>query len=195
MKFATVLMAALAIYTGASGAQTRKCTGPDGRITYSDVVCSTAGTSQTVNTHANTIDQSSARREIDAQRAANMPDSKISSTKVGAPQDCTFAYYALGDDKGKRLADAAKAECLANNQAKLKGEPNSLEAYGFWRDHRALKVAQRNGAIASAQARESAAQARDAATDAQTARNTKPMPTNPKLTCKPSPSGRTIECE
>lgn len=188
MKFATLLIAFLAIYTGACSAQTRKCIGTDGRVTYSDVICSTAGTSQTINTNANTIDQSSARREIDAQPAANMPDSKVSFTKVGAPQDCTFAYYALGDDKGKRLADAAKAECLANNQAKLKGEPNSLEAYGFWRDHRALKVAQRNGTIASAQAKEAAADARNAI-------NTRPMSANPKLTCKPSVSGRTLECE
>lgn len=45
MKTAIILIAACALYTGASKAQLRKCTGPDGRVTYSDVMCSTASKS------------------------------------------------------------------------------------------------------------------------------------------------------
>ena len=168
--------------------QARKCTGPDGRVTYSDVVCSTAGTSQTVNTNANTVDRSPIPREIDALRAAITPENSGGSVRSGAPQDCKFAYYTLGDDKGKRLSDAAKAECLANNQAKLNGGPTSLEAYGFWRDHRATKVTERQAAIGRAQASAQATQA------AQAQINSINTP-RPRLTCKPSSSGRTLECE
>ena len=188
-QFATFLIATL-IFDGAAYAQARKCTAPDGRVTYSDVVCDNKAVGETrVNTNANTIDHSGMRAHVQSQLAAReaikVDESLRMQRQAIKPQDCKFSYYALGDDKGKRLSDAAKAECQANNQAKLDGGPTSLEAYGFWRDHQAIKVTERQAAITRSEASARAAQAQI---------NSIASPP-PKLTCKPSIDRRSLECQ
>lgn len=69
MNYAILLVAMLSICTGALG-QTRKCVGPDGKVTYSDVLC--AGQSpqgKEIDTSANTIDHSGMRGEVAKQKA------------------------------------------------------------------------------------------------------------------------------
>lgn len=161
-------------------------------MTYSDVVCDNKAVGETrVNTNANTIDHSGMRANVQSQLAAREAakaeqDLKLQRQAI-VPQECKFPYYALGDDKGKRLSDAAKAECHANNRAKLEGGPTTLEAYGFWRDHRAVKVTERQASIGQAQAQENAR-----AVQAQIGSiNTSPR----AMTCKPSYDSRSLECK
>jgi adenine-specific DNA methylase len=139
MKTALFFMAVM-VFSGATYGQARKCTGPDGKVTYSDVLCSTAGTQTTINTSNNTIDSSGARR--DAQKYRDDKDEadaiqRLEALRQSNPVECRFAYQAHGDAKGKKLAGAAKEECLREKN----GMSNSKEAYNRWSDHRqATKV-------------------------------------------------------
>ncbi len=115
-------------------AQLRKCTAPDGKVTYSDFVCdSSSATGSIKNPNGNTLDSSGFRQEVQRSQA-NGP----------TPVACKFSYYAIGDEKGKALAANAKEECLRNIDSKRDGTAPSLEHYNFWRDHRQLMVTIRN---------------------------------------------------
>ncbi|MDP3843076.1 MAG: hypothetical protein Q8Q81_10870 [Oxalobacteraceae bacterium] len=63
-----------------------------------------------------------------------------------APLECKFRSYKFGDDKGKLLADNAKAECMRNIERKKdgRGQEASLEAYNFWKDHSQMTAAKRS---------------------------------------------------
>lgn len=186
----TLLVATLVILLSANAyGQARKCTGPDGRVTYSDVVCDNKAVGETrVNTNANTIDHSGMRAHVQNQLAAREAIKADESLRMQRqaikPQECKFSHYAYGDDKGKQLAINAVAECKRNNQARLNGDPVSNEHYNLWMDHRSIKVVERNGAIA-------AAGAAQAATNAAIQNS---FNTSPKLTCRPGVSSKTLEC-
>lgn len=126
---------------GSLHAQVRKCTGLDGKVTYSDFVCSGNTTKETsVKTDANTIDASGFRQDGQGHKTSEAADQAM---RQGAAK-CRFSYYAIGDTKGKDLAAAAKQECLSNIEMKASGQPISLEAYNFWKDHHQIKSTQRS---------------------------------------------------
>ena len=153
MKFALLIVATLLFCTNAQ-AQLRKCVGVDGRVTYSDVMCSTDSTSGTIkNPNGNTLDASGFRQHVQKSNAEKEAEEQrlAAAARQSPPQECKFAYFSIGDEKGKRLSANAKAECLQNNEAKLQGQPTSLEHYTFWNDHHNRKSNSRQAAIAQAQ--------------------------------------------
>ena len=150
---ATTLLLAIGL-SGLAHAQVRKCTGPDGKVTYSDFVCANTARETSVNTNNNTLDASGMREDAQKMRTA---DAIATAQQQGAGQ-CRFSYFQLGDAKGKALAAAATEECLGNLSAKVTGQPISLDAYAMWKDHSSQKssdrqnVANRASAAANAQA-------------------------------------------
>jgi len=70
MQRALLFAASLLLCTHA-GAQTRKCTAPDGKVTYSDVACPDSTKSERpVETNGNTLDSSDLREKIQKDRTA-----------------------------------------------------------------------------------------------------------------------------
>ena len=170
MKFILVIVATLLLCTNAQ-AQLRKCTAPDGKVTYSDTVCSiNAVTGSIKNADGNSMDSSGYRQQVEksqAEKEASVSRAKTVA-RLGPPQECKFSYFSVGDEKGKRLADNAKAECLRNNEARLNGESTSLEHYTFWNDHRTAKSINRQGAITRANSDVNAWATRNAINNAAT---------------------------
>lgn len=142
----TIIIAALLLAAVSAQAQVRKCTGPDGKVTYSDALCSKDTANESgVNTGANTIDSSGFRQEAQNSRADKLrADAKASGTKK-----CTFSYYSMADSKGKELAEAATKECYSNMAAKETGVQTSLDAYNMWKDHHATVANKRNAQMAA----------------------------------------------
>ena len=193
MKFILVVVATFLIGANAQ-AQLRKCTGPDGKVTYSDVLCSnTSSTSSIRNPDGNTLDTSGFRKQV--QKMQTVQDEADANERLSAarqkntPQECKFAYFSLGDEKGKKLAANAKEECLRNNEAKKVGEATSLEHYNFWNDHRNQKSADRQAAVTRANADANAQATRNAIDRATTTIE------NRRYTCKPSYSGKELDCK
>lgn len=114
-------------------AQLRKCVGSDGKITYSDVLCATGTKSESgVHISENTLDAS-------GDRAAATNYKEKAAVENAVLQDggqCKFSYYTLSDENGKRLAEAAKRECLENIAARALGKPTSNEAYRRYTDNK-----------------------------------------------------------
>lgn len=187
MKFILVIVATLLLGSSAQ-AQVRKCTGPDGKVTYSDFLCGGRTASESsVKTDANTIDSSGLREESQKNKSAQAVEQAI---QQGASK-CKFSYYAVGDSKGKELAAAAKQECLNNITAKATGQPTSLEAYNFWKDHSTQKSSDRQNAINRASAATNAqatANSTSAAIDAAARQNR-------SFKCKPSLFERALDCK
>lgn len=124
-------------------AQLRKCVAPNGKVTYSDVVCDSGSTAATVrNADGNTVDTSGMRQqaEISQQRV----DRTIAMQNP--PSECRFRSYKFNDEKGKALADSAQRECIENLLATKQGKPTSKEAYTLWKDHHELTTATREAA-------------------------------------------------
>ena len=121
--------------------QVRKCTGLDGKITYSDFACvSSASTETRIKNNVNSIDASGYRHEVQRGKTARAVDEAM---QQGASK-CEFESYKNGDPKGQELAAAAEQECLNNLAAKVRGQTTSLEAYWFWKDHHQIKSTQRS---------------------------------------------------
>ena len=107
---------------------------------------------------------------------------RLAAARKYTPQECKFAFFSLGDEKGKKLATNAKEECLRNNEAKKVGEAASLEHYNFWKDHRSQKSTDRQAAVTRANADMNAHATREAIQ-------------NRRYTCKPSYSGSDLNCK
>lgn len=189
MKLVLVVATTLLLCTNAQ-AQLRKCTAPDGKVTYSDTVCSSyAVTGSIKNAGGNSMDASGSRQQVQK----NLAETEASATRAaavarqGPPQECKFSYFSVGDEKGKRLADNAKAECLRNNEARLNGESTSLEHYTFWNDHRTAKSINRQGAITRANSDVNAWATRNAINNAATDIE------NRSYTCTPG-LGKSFDC-
>ena len=175
------------LVSGASHAQVRKCTGPDGKITYSDFVCAGGTkTESSVRTEANVIDSSGYRRDAQQMKEQESVDRAMQNES----SKCKFEYLALGDDKGKALAAAAKQECLSNIRAKATGQPTSLEAYNFWKDHHTQKTTQRQRAVDRAVAQDNANATRQAIENSQNSNNN----FNRGFTCRKNVMGDALDC-
>lgn len=182
MKLLLVVFAALLLCANAQ-AQLRKCVAPDGKVTYSDVLCNTASTTGSIKSSAgNSLDTSGLRQQ--AQQNRNAPVERPAA-RQSAPQDCKFNYFSVGDDKGKRLAEAAKAECLQNNEARQSGQAVSLEHYNFWKDHYSQMSGKRQAAISRENADSNARSTRNAIEDIG----------NRSYTCKPNALGDALNCK
>lgn len=136
MKTSIFAIALISIFAMSDSiAQLRKCVGADGKVTYSDTLCSSTTIQKSdVKVYENTIDTSEMR-----QAGENLKKRELARDAVQEGSTaCKFSSYVIGDSKGKELALAAKSECLNNLAAKAKGQPTSDEAYNKWVDHRTL---------------------------------------------------------
>ena len=191
MKKAISVTLLLILATSCAQAQLRKCTAPDGRVTYSDVLCaSSSSTGSIKNPNGNSLDSSGQRGLVSAQQErkdeSDRREQKLAS--ASPPQECKFSYFSIGDEKGKTLAANAKAECLQNNAAKLNGQPISLEHYNFWRDHSSQKSASRQAA---------ASRSNDASNAANTQNSINGVANsirNKSYTCRSNYSGSSVDC-
>lgn len=162
-------------------AQLRKCTAPDGRVTYSDIVCNSASTTGGIkNADGNTLDASGSRQLVEGARSEKQSKAAkdIASNSL---QNCKFSYHAINDEKGKQLAQSAKEECLRNNEAKLNGGATSLEHYGFWKDHYNQKSNERQALAARLDANSRAVQQNSSSRKG--------------FTCRPNMLGDALNCD
>lgn len=187
-----LMMAALLLLGGNASGQVRKCTGPDGKVTYSDVICASTGHKESgVTVNANTIDGSVLRRQSEQYSDQEAIGQAASAGK------CKFAYYTLGDDKGKMLSDDAKAECLQNIVAKGKGQQPSLEAYRLWKDHFEMTSSRRQASSARAQSAENARNIANSNRNAIDAVGNKlgNQLDSKTYNCRPNMMGSALECK
>lgn len=137
----SVVIAALILLGTSAQAQVYKCPGPDGKTTYSQAPCSTAG-GQAMDQRvlrANTLPPPEARQQDSAARCK--PDPTPVDPNV---QQCKFAYHAINDPKGKALATDAKEECLQNMADRKACRPGDRrEAYQMWKDHHDQMIGKR----------------------------------------------------
>jgi hypothetical protein len=172
------------VFSGVSQGQVRKCVGPNGKVTYSDFLCAGGTASETnVRTDANTIDSSAYRQKAQKMKS----EEEVGKAMQLGASKCKFTYLAIGDAKGKELALAAKQECLDNIKAKATGQPTTLDAYNFWKDHSSQKSAERQSAITRAGAAANANATQQAIERAGSANRG-------SFTCKPNLLGNALDC-
>lgn len=191
MKKITVTLLLL-VLAGASQAQLRKCVAPDGKITYSDVLCnSAASTSSIKNADGNSLDSSGARQQTRISRSEKdeaESNERLNMMRQSTPQECKFSYFAVGDEKGKTLAANAKEECLKNIEAKRTGRETSLDDYNLWKDHSSQKSAARQASISRANT-----EASNRATQSSI-NGVADAVRNKSYTCKPNIMGSALDC-
>lgn len=175
----------------AAQAQVRKCTGPDGKVTYSDSLCSgNTSRESAISTNANTIDGSNLRREGQRIRA----DEETANAMQNAPPECKFKSYKNNDSKGKALADKAQLECVRNIKLAKEGLSTSKEDYALWRDHYDQTTSVRQGNLNRAVAADNAgriARSNEAAIQDGGRNKTE----NRRFTCKPNILGTALDCK
>lgn len=170
-------------------AQARKCVGPDGKVTYSDVVCNTTSKESALSMTENNLDHSGMRQQAGKQAA----EADMAAARASPPPQCKFKYYVTGDSLGKTLAAQAKEECIQNAIAKRQGKEGTLEAYSRWKDHFAQTDSSRQNALNRANASENAqAIARSNRNAIEDVGN---QVKNRTYTCKPSMMGDALNCK
>lgn len=175
----------------ASNAQLRKCVGPDGKVTYSDVLCANNSATRDLKLHDNTVDTSGLREE--GRRIQQ--NEQYTSLMQNPPQECRFKSYKNNDQKGKALAEQAQAECVKGLMSGG-GSAAATPAYDKWKDHYEQTTSSRQAAINRAGAADNAAAiARSNATAIQNAVNAANRNAeNRTTTCKPNLMGTALEC-
>jgi len=172
-------------------AQLRKCTTPDGRVTYSDIPCSGSAANGVIkNPDGNSLDTSGFRQQVQKHLAEQQEQSSRAeaAARRGPPQECKFSYFSVGDEKVKKKAANAKAECIRNNEARSRGEPISMEHYTLWNDHRTVTSINRQGALTRANSDVNAWRTQDAIKSAADDIKRK------SYTCTPNGFGNAFDC-
>ncbi len=116
----------------------------NGKTVYSDSRCEYGASP--IKLQDNIIRRTQSDKDRDDQmayRAGQMAlEEKVNDAKSARQyaNKCSFSAYALGDDKGKILAAAARDECYKNEILKESGKSDqvSLDAYNLWKDHRII---------------------------------------------------------
>lgn len=135
---ALLLLASLA---ASAHAQVRKCILPDGKVTYSDVLCNKDVAKQAdVNLVANTTDKSPER----AQARKFAMERLIALARQREPYRCTFSVEPSIQGDGEHLAEAATHECFSNIVAEQTGHPVRNEAFERWFENQQLAEGKRS---------------------------------------------------
>ena len=177
-----ILVIALAVCCMSAQAQLRKCTGADGKVTYSDVVCSNTSVEGGVKNRVSNMDMPGLKREVDNSRQEKT-NASINEMMANPPLECKFKSYVNNDEKGKLLADKAKRECIQNILAAKEGRPTSKEDYAMWKDHHDQTSAKREASVSRAISTINAAN--------------KPMQITPitqDVRCRPNAMGSALIC-
>lgn len=135
----TLLTIGIALAACSASAQVVKCKGPGGKVIYSDVPCPDGAAGQSVNTQANVLDASGARKDV----VRNKFNAEFETMMQNPPPQCQFASFKKNDEKGQLLASNAQAECVSNVLNERDGFPISERHYRLWQDHRQVEVARR----------------------------------------------------
>lgn len=145
MRSSIFFIATLTLLSGAVDAQVRKCTGADGKVTYSDFVCESNTVKEAgVKTDVNTLDGSSARKDAANYRGGLSAEADLARN----PKQCNFPRFTYGDEAGKLRAAAAKQECLDNVRKKYTGEPTSEYAKNAYKEGFDRESTRRENALA-----------------------------------------------
>ena len=136
---ATLFAILFACLCTSAAAQVVKCKGPGGKVIYSDVPCPDGAAGQSVNTQANVLDASGARKDV----VRNKFNAEFETMMRNPPPQCQFASFKKNDEKGQLLASNAQAECVSNVLNERDGSPISERHYRLWQDHRQVEVARR----------------------------------------------------
>lgn len=141
MKKTITALLLLAALTGTAHAQVRKCILPDGKVTYSDVLCNKDVAKQAdVNLVANSVDKSPARAE--ARKFAL--ERLVALARQREPNRCKFSVESSIQGDGQQLAEAATQECFANIVAEQTGHPIRNEAFERWFENQQLSEGKRS---------------------------------------------------
>lgn len=149
-----LLSVALSCLAFGASAQVVKCKGPGGKVIYSDTPCPEWLQGQEINTQANVLDTSAERAHSarsKAQERITASENEVRALMQSPPKECQFRHFALGDSKGKVLAENAKRECVENLFAERSGRSTSDRHYRLWRDHYDSERASRDRAVAQSQ--------------------------------------------
>lgn len=185
---ATLFAVLLACLSTSTTAQVVKCKGPGGKVIYSDTPCPEGLQGQEINTQANVLDTSAERAHSarsKAQERITASENEARALMQSPPKECQFRHFALGDSKGKVLAENAKRECVENLFAERSGRSTSDRHYRLWRDHYDSERASRDRAVAQSQEQMRQAQSQPSL----------PIHQNPNKTYRCTPDGMgTISC-
>ena len=130
MKFILILVI-LATFASCANAGTHKCTGPDGKVTFSDVVCPTTSANQDIKEHENTID-TSALRQYQTRSAANAtgPDSEACTQARQAMANATQTKIDIRSERMdvQAMCGSSNGSSGANQSQNRAGSPKCAEA-------------------------------------------------------------------
>ena len=168
MKITVAALLLLATLAGNAQAQAvRKCILADGKVTYSDVLCSNnAAKKADVNLIANTVDKSPDRAE--ARKFAM--DRLVTQARQREPNRCTFSVEPSIQGDGQQLAEAATQECFTNLVAAQSGKAPLNEAFERWFENQQLAESKRSASVAD-QVQQIAPDQRDKGANCKTAKN------------------------
>lgn len=148
MKTTIAALLLLATLAGTAHAQVRKCILPDGKVIYSDVLCSKDVAKQAdVNLIANTVDKSPERAE--ARKFAL--ERLIAQARRREPNKCKFSVEPSIQGDGEQLAEAATHECFSNMVAEQTGRPTHNEALERWFENQQLAEGRRSASVVADQ--------------------------------------------
>lgn len=133
MKLVFIVFTIFALI-GTAQAQLRKCTGPDGKVTYSDVLCAGNSTSTSVKPRDNTLD-SSGQRESSLrlenqnlkERLSNIEKSPTQQASTGRTQFDLQAEKSGSIECQRAKQDLeATASSISANSSVLKAKRSSM---------------------------------------------------------------------
>lgn len=136
MKIIFLLAISVALVANAIGQEMHSCTDKSGKKTIQNFPCETSESAI-----SKAFAESARRSEIESSRR-DVESSMAAARYVRLEPICKFTYVASRngtnvDNLGKALAEAAKAECFAN-------DGRQGPAYSRWRDHISVASARAN---------------------------------------------------
>ncbi|MCG3142468.1 MAG: hypothetical protein HDKAJFGB_03936 [Anaerolineae bacterium] len=84
-------------------------------------------------------------RQAASSNPPSSPNNEEARRKAFDPSTCRFQYHAVWDDLGKKLAEAAKEECIAT-------QGQMGPAYTRWKDHFEMQSTRRDNAARNSNA-------------------------------------------
>ena len=112
---------------------------------------------------------------------------KADAIRRNPPTECRFTYFAMGDQRGKALAENAKKECVENAIARLQGGTISSDAQRLWQAQHDSQATNRRAAVDSGNRQLEAIQLNQTLQQKQ-------MPGRDRMTCKPGVMTGTFDC-
>jgi hypothetical protein len=174
------------VLVGSVFGQAIRCVDASGKISYTDRPCADGSPSALVKTHNNTVSSEGDRNLISKQKQQENL-AIADAIRRNPPAECRFTYFALGDPRGKALAENAKKECVENAIARLQGGNSSFDAQRLWQAQHDSKGTSRRAAVDSGNRQLEAIQLNQTLQQRQ-------MPGRDKMTCKPGVLTGTLDC-